>query len=138
MSMIRVESGLSFLGAVPAGVPSFPSDYIEERISLDEYCIRHKSATFFFRVEGESMTGAFIPPNALLVVDRSLEAKDGDIVVANVDGELTVKRLQKNSLRYRLLPHSRSAKYKPIIIGEFTHCEIWGVVTYIIIDAKQV
>jgi DNA polymerase V len=138
MTIERVEKGLQFLGAVPAGFPAYASDYIEERISLDEYCIRNKSTTFFFRVEGESMTGAYIPPNALLVVDRSIEPKDGNIVVAKVDGELTVKRLQKNSLRFRLLPHSRSSRYKPIIIGEFTQCEIWGVVTYIITDAKEV
>lgn len=138
MIMETVEKGLHFLGAVPAGFPAYASDYVEERISLDEHCIRNKSATFFFRVEGESMTGAYIPPNALLVVDRSIEAKDGDIVVAKVDGELTVKRLQKNDVRFRLLPHSRSSRYKPITIGEFTQCEIWGVVTYIIIDAKAV
>lgn len=138
ITMERVEKGLQFLGAVPAGFPSYASDYIEERISLDDYCIKNKPATFFFRVEGESMTGAYIPPNALLVVDRSMEPKDGNIVVAKVDGELTVKRLQKNSLRFRLLPHSRSSRYKPIIIGEFTECEIWGVVTYIITDAKEV
>src|SRR5690606_35870975 len=78
---------------VPAGFPSPAQDYIEQTLDLNELCISHPAATFFVRVEGESMTGAGIFPNDILVVDRSLTARHGDIVIASLEREMTVKLL---------------------------------------------
>ena len=75
-----------FNTSVPAGFPSPAADYIEDRIDLNELLIKTPSATFFVKVEGESMIEAFIRPKALLVVDRSLSANTGDIVVAVING----------------------------------------------------
>lgn len=123
---------------IQAGFPSPAADYMETPIDLNEHIIQHPAATFFMRVEGESMTGAHIMPGSLLVVDRALNAKHNDIVVAVVDGEFTVKRLVNNGIKKVLLPDSRNPKYQPIEINEFTDCQIWGVVTHIITEAKTV
>jgi DNA polymerase V len=136
--METADQSLLFLGSIQAGFPSPAADYMQERISLDAIAIRNPSSTFFFRVEGESMTGAFIPPDALLVVDRSVKPSNGSIVVAVVDNEYTVKRLKIEGVKRQLVPESSNRKFRPIEINEFTQCEIWGVVTYILTDAKGV
>jgi DNA polymerase V len=122
-------------GFIPAGFPSPASDYLEDVIDLNSHIIEHPSATYYFRVEGESMIGAHIPPNSLLVVDRALKPKSGSIVVAVVDGEFTVKRLEKGLHYLRLLPEN--PKFKPIEIVEGMQCEIWGVVKAIVIDKPE-
>src|SRR5471030_2397814 len=83
-----------FAARVPAGFPSPADDYIERSLDLNEHLIRHPAATFFVRASGDSMTGS-IHSGDLLVVDRSLEAADGSVVIAVIDGELTVKRLRR-------------------------------------------
>ncbi len=120
---------------VQAGFPSPAGDYMESPIDLNNHIIEHPSATFFVRVEGESMTGANIPPGALLVVDRALRAKDGAIVVAVVNGEFTVKRLEKRLNTIRLLPEN--PKFEPIEITSDMQLEIWGVVRAIVIDKPE-
>ena len=125
-----------YAGSVQAGFPSPASDYLENDINLHNALVKHPTSTFFFTVEGESMTGAHIPPKSILVVDKSIKPKNGSIVIAVVDGEFTVKRLIVQGTKRMLAPEN--PKYKPIIIDEFTQCEIWGVVTYIITDAKLV
>jgi DNA polymerase V len=110
---------------VQAGFPSPAGDYMEAPIDLNEHIIEHPAATFFMRAEGESMTGAHIPPGALLVVDRALRPQNGSIVVAVVDGEYTVKRLSIYLNERKLIPESPNPKYKPIIITEDMQCEIW-------------
>jgi DNA polymerase V len=127
---------VTLISYISAGFPSPASDYLEERIDLNERLIKQPSATFLFRVEGESMIGAFIPDNALLVVDRSEKAKNNSIVVAVVDGEFTVKRLVLEFAKKYLAPEN--PKYKSVHISDDMQCDIWGVVTYIIIDAKEV
>jgi DNA polymerase V len=122
-------------GFIPAGFPSPASDYMDDPIDLNAHIIDHPSATFYFRADGESMIGAHIPPNALLVVDRTLRAKSGSIVVAVVNGEFTVKRLDKTLNVVRLLPEN--PKFKPLVITEEMQCEIWGVVKAIIIDKPE-
>jgi DNA polymerase V len=121
---------------VQAGFPSPAGDYMERPIDLNEHIIEHPTATFFMRVEGESMIGAHIPPGALVVVDRALRPKDGSIVVAVVDGEFTIKRLDISMTEKRLMPEN--PKFKPIVITEGMEVEIWGVVRAIVIDTTTV
>jgi len=127
---------LKLISYVSAGFPSPASDYMEERIDLNEELITNPSSTFLFRVEGDSMIGAFIPDRALLVVDRSQKAKNNSIVVAVVDGEFTVKRLVLELAKRYLAPEN--PRYRTIHISEDMQCEIWGVVAYIITDAREV
>jgi DNA polymerase V len=122
--------------SVPAGFPSPAMDYIEKRIDLNEEYIRHPLATFIVACEGNSMINAFIPPNARLIVDRSLTPQNGDIVLAVLNGEFTVKFLKKNNYRCWLCP--ANSKYADIEITEEMNLQIWGVVTTIITDTKDV
>ena len=119
-----------FLGRLPAGFPSPADDYIEGKLDLNRHLIKHPAATFFVRVTGDSMTGAGIHSGDLLIVDRSLEAVDGNVIVAALDGDLTVKRLRKRDGTLSLVPENRS--YQPIDITEQQSFEIWGVVTNVI------
>jgi DNA polymerase V len=121
---------------VPAGFPSPANDYLEETIDLNKEFIPHPLATFIITTEGDSMTNAFIPNKAMLLVDKSLKAKTGDIVVAVVNGEFTVKYLEIKEFSCRLLPANE--KYPPLKITEEIDMQIWGVVTKIIIDPKDV
>jgi DNA polymerase V len=112
--------------AIPAGFPS-PSDGCHETFDLVSHIVRHPAATFFMRVAGDSMTGAGIFDGDLLVVDRSLEASPGDIVVAVLNGEFTIKRLRRNGSSIELVPEN--PKYRKITLSEGMDLEIWGVVT---------
>lgn len=115
-------------GAVPAGFPSPAEDFAEGRLDLNDHLIRRPAATFIVRVKGDSMTGAGIFPGDFLVVDRSLEAQSGSIVIAAVGGELTVKRLHRAGDRHWMLI-AESPRYPPITLGPEPDCMIWGVVT---------
>ena len=116
-----------FASAIPAGFPSPADDYIENQLDLNQHLIQHPAATFFVRVEGLSMIGAGIHHGNILVVDRSLEPKDGDIVVAVVNGDLTVKRLQRQrGGKVFLVPEN--PVYTPIEITEDMDMMVWGVV----------
>jgi len=119
-----------FLGRLPAGFPSPADDYIEGKLDLNRHLIKHPAATFFVRVTGDSMIGTGIHSGDLLVVDRSLDAVDGNVIVAALDGELTVKRLSKRGESLRLLP--ANADYQPIEILTQQSLEIFGVVTNVI------
>ena len=115
---------------VPAGFPSPADDYIARHLDLNEHLIRHPAATFFVRVAGDSMTGAGINDGDILVVDRSLEAADGKVVIAVVAGELVVKRLRRRDDEWLLL--AEGGGYPPIVAGEDGDFEVWGVVTSVI------
>jgi len=119
-----------FLGRLPAGFPSPADDYLEGNLDLNRHLIKHPAATFFVRVTGDSMIGAGIHSGDLLVVDRSLEPADKNVVVAVLDGELTVKRLFAQNGVLRLLPENLN--YQPIEIAPQQTIEIWGVVTSVI------
>lgn len=119
-----------FLGRLAAGFPSPADDYIEGRLDLNRHLIKHPAATFFVRVSGDSMIDAGIHSGDLLVVDRSLDAVDGNVIVAALDGELTVKRLSKRGEILRLLP--ANTVYQPIEILTHQTFEIFGVVTNVI------
>ncbi len=112
---------------VAAGFPSPADDYIEGRLSLDEHLIQHRNATFFVRAKGNSMIGAGIHDGDLLVVDKSLNPASGDIVIAVVDGDLTVKRLQKRGGIYSLKPEN--PLFEEMLFKEGQELQVWGVVT---------
>jgi DNA polymerase V len=116
-----------FSSGVSAGFPSPAEDYIEQCLDLNELLIQNPSATFFVRVNGDSMTGAGINHDDILIVDRSLEPVSGKIVIAIVEGEFTVKRLFKDGDTCKLL--AENPAYPPLEISEESSCEIWGVVT---------
>jgi DNA polymerase V len=119
-----------YLNPVAAGLPAPTEDYIEGKIDLNRHLVKHPDSTFLVRVVGESMQDAGIHPRDLLVVDRSLEAISGKVVIAVVDGELTVKRLRKHRNKLWLMPENPN--FQPIEIGENVDLHIWGVVTNVI------
>jgi DNA polymerase V len=123
-----------FLGYVPAGFPSPASDYMEEGIDLNKEIIKRPSSTYFFRATGESMIQAHIPPDAILVVDKSVKPRNNSIVLAVVDGEFTVKHFVLNFDGPLLVP--ANPKFKPIRITEGMDFSVWGVVTYVIIKTS--
>ncbi|WP_275554777.1 translesion error-prone DNA polymerase V autoproteolytic subunit [Mixta sp. Marseille-Q2659] len=118
-----------YIERVPCGFPSPAQDYVEQRIDLNALMIPRPAATYFVRVSGESMIEAGINDGDMLVVDSALTARDGDIVVAAVEGEFTVKRLQLYPT-VQLIPMNR--RYKPITIGAEEALEVFGIVTYVI------
>jgi DNA polymerase V len=113
-----------------AGFPSPATDYIEKSLDLNEHLIKNPSATFFVEIQGDSMIGAGIHSGDILIVDRSLEAQHGKIVVAVVNGDFTVKRLSWISGKIKLI--AENPNYKPIEIKDGTDFEIWGVATNVI------
>ena len=114
--VLTAEYGPLFGHAIPAGFPSPADDYTEERISLDEHLIQHKEATFFLKVDGDSMRDLGILNGDLLVVDRSLNPEHGNVVIAVVDGEFTVKQLQRVHGGYTL--HAANPAYEDIAIED--------------------
>jgi DNA polymerase V len=133
-SFLRLNIPL-FLERVSAGFPSPAEDYIEKTLDLNELCVQHPAATFFVRVEGESMIGAGIFPGDVLVVDRSLRAQHGDIIIASLESEMTVKELHLNPPPVYLLP--RNPAYQPILIEEGMALEVFGVVTNVVRSLKR-
>ncbi len=126
----------SYATPVHAGFPSPALDYLEERISLDKEYIKHPLSTFIIECTGDSMINAFIPPKAKLVVDRSITPKNGDIVLAELNGEFTVKFLKKNDFKCWLI--AANWKYPDIEISGEQILNVWGVVTAVIFDTKDV
>ena len=115
---------------VSAGFPSPAEDYLEGTLDLNQYLVKHPAATFFVRVTGDSMIGAGIHAGDILIVDRSLEARDGKVVIAVVNGELLVKRLRMEKERIYLA--SENQDYPPLVITDLMEFEVWGVVTNVI------
>ena len=119
-----------FSEKVPAGFPSPAQDYSEQHLDLNEYLVSHPDSTFLVRATGESMTGAGIFNNDLLIVDRAIQAKPGDIVVANYLNELLVKRLIK--LDCKLFLKSEHKNYPLIEVKENDQLIVFGVVSFCI------
>lgn len=119
-----------FASKVAAGFPSPADDHLDGQLDLNEHLIRHPAATFFVRAQGDSMLGAGIHNGDLLVVDRSLEPRNGSIVIAVVNGELTVKRLKLESGQVCLMPENPA--YPPIAIADGQDLTIWGVVAHVV------
>ncbi len=116
-----------FLSNVSAGFPSPADDYIDRQLDLNEYLIANPAATFFVRVAGDSMIDAGINNNDILIVDRSVEPISGKIVIAVINGELTVKRLFKSAAACFLI--AENSNYPDIEIDKNMDLEIWGVAT---------
>jgi len=123
-----------FQSAVAAGFPSPADDYVEKKLDLNELIVTHPTSTFFVKVQGESMVDAHIHSGDILVVDRSLNLKNGSIVVAILNGEFTVKRFLQKGDEIFLLPENQA--FSKIKISKEDSFEIWGVVSYIIHQAK--
>lgn len=115
---------------VQAGFPSPAENYVEEQLDLNQYCVKNPPATFFVRVEGDSMINAGIGKGDLLVVDRSLRAGNNDIVVAVLNGDFTLKRLIIKNGKYYLQPENPN--HSRVEIREGMEFEVWGRVTRII------
>lgn len=119
-----------FSTSVSAGFPSPADGLIEKSLDLNDYVIKNPPATFFVRVSGDSMQKAGIFDGDVLVVDRSLDAKNNDIVIAILDSEFTVKRLRIEGEKVWLMPENE--KYKDIEISDGMDLIIWGVVTNVV------
>jgi DNA polymerase V len=116
-----------YSSAVQAGFPSPADDYLEETLDLGKRLVKHPTATFLVKVKGDSMANAGIRQGDILVVDRSMKPSNGNIVVAAINGEFTVKRLKIKDNKIFLVPESNN--YSPIQIEESEDTYIWGVVT---------
>jgi DNA polymerase V len=116
--------------SVSAGFPSPAENYSEGELDLNKYLVKNPPATFFVRVSGDSMINAGIFPNDILIVDRSIEAKNNDIIIATVNGEFTVKRFIRNGNTVKLMPEN--PQYTPIVIHDEMDFEVWGKVTSVI------
>lgn len=124
-NVVKLEIPL-FSSTVAAGFPSPAEDHIEDTLDLNDYMVQRPDSTFMLRVEGESMKNAGILPNDILIVDRSLKATHNKIVIAAVDGELTVKRLFHRGGLVKLLPENPA--YPEIELESEAELKIWGVV----------
>jgi DNA polymerase V len=115
---------------VSAGFPSPAEDYLEGQLDLNQYLIKHPVATFFVRATGDSMIRAGIHTGDLLIVDRSLEARDGRVIIAVVNGELLVKRLRRSGECVYLV--ADNPDYPAMLITEAMDFQVWGVVTNVV------
>lgn len=123
----RSDTTPLYASSPAAGFPAPGDDMVEKSLDVHDLLVKHPDSTFFVRVEGDSMEGVGIFSGDVLVVDRSIEARTGRIVVAAVNGELVVKRLGMLAGQPVLL--SENTAYAPIVIGAGEDCFIWGVVT---------
>ncbi|WP_047549781.1 LexA family protein [Psychroserpens sp. Hel_I_66] len=119
-----------FDAGISAGFPSPAEDFNEQHLSLDEELVKNKETTFYARVSGQSMIGAGLDDNDLLVIDRSLEPENNKIAVCFLDGEFTVKRLRVSDGEVWLQPENPN--YPIINITEDNNFLIWGIVTNVI------
>ncbi len=112
------------------GFGAAADDYMERGIDLNEQLIRNKPATFFFRMNSDAMEGAGIYSGDILIVDRSIKAANGKVIVAAVNGDLLIRRLQQTMNRITLLAENN--RYANIELGDFSDYKAWGVVTFVI------
>lgn len=129
--VIKKEFALPLvLSRVAAGFPSPADDYVEKSLDLNEYLVSNSAATFFVRASGDSMIDAGIHHGDILIVDRSMEAESGRVVIAVVEGDMLVKRLKKVHGALMLL--SENENEPPIRITGDTEFSVWGVVTCVL------
>ena len=125
-----------FLDKVSAGFPSPATDYMENKLDLNEYLVKHPAATYIVKANGSSMVDAGILSGDLLIVDRSITPRNESIVIASVFGDLTVKKIRKKNTSLFLV--SANSDYPSIEVKEEMECFIWGVVTYIIHETASI
>ena len=125
-----------FLDRVSAGFPSPATDYMENKLDLNDYLIKHPAATFIVKANGSSMIEADIYSGDLLIVDRSLTPRNHNIVIASIFGDLTVKRIKRKEKSFFLV--SANENYPSIKVNEEMECFVWGVVTYIIHETTKI
>ena len=125
MAETSIGTGISFISA---GFPSPAEDFTELSISLDKHLIQNPAATFMAYANGNSMVQAGIHNGDILIIDRSIDARDGDIIIAVLHGEFTVKQLSIVKGIFFLIP--KNPRYSPIEISDDMDFEIWGVVIY--------
>lgn len=131
-SLCKLPAGMKlpfFEALISAGFPSPAADYAKKSIDLNELLITHPAGTYFLRVSGTSMTDANISDGDIVIVDSSLQAHDGNIIIASIDGEFTIKKLQKTPFP-ALIPMNPS--FSPIPISDWAEFTVFGVVTYVI------
>ena len=119
-----------YLCKVEAGFPSPAENYVEQELDLKEHLIRNSDSTFLVRATGKSMVNVGISPGDILIVDKSLEAKNNSIIIVSIDGELTVKRLIKDNDNKKLYLKSENLDYPNIDLKIENDTTVWGVVTY--------
>ena len=132
----KIDSDTSFesdlLGDVKAGFPS-PAEDIREKLDLIKLLVKHKAATFFFRVDGVSMVDCDMDEGDIIIVDRAIDPYNNCQAVCFIDGEYTVKRIEIGEGRLRLMPaNENNTVYQPIEVTEENNFMVWGVVTYVI------
>lgn len=120
-----MSTPISFTGEIHCGFPSPATDYLEHGLNLHDLIVKKPAATFFMRAKGDSMVNAGIYPNDILVIDRSLTAKKGNIVVASLNGEFTLKRLSYEQKTPVLV--AENPKYAPIRISSDDDFQVFGV-----------
>ncbi len=119
-----------FTSTVAAGFPTAAEGEVEAKLDLNELLVKHPADSFFLKVSGDSMINAGIHHNDILLIDRNIKPSNGKIVIAAVDGQLTVKRLEKTRDKLYLLPEN--VEFPPIEIKPENDIHIWGVVTHVI------
>lgn len=129
------EYGQMHTSCAHAGFPSPADDYLDGALDLNKLLVNNAPATFFLRVKGDSMTGAGIHSNDILVVDRSVSASHNSIVVAVLNGALTVKRLWQRNGRVALMPEN--PQYRPVEVTHNEEFEVWGVATSVIHSLRK-
>jgi DNA polymerase V len=130
-SSIFNNQPLSFRNEAEPPIPPAPSFYVpasEQGIDLNEQLVRNRPATFIMRVNSDALSGSGIQRGDVVIVDRSLEPHSGKVIIASVDGELLIRRLEINQGKKRLITDGKLA---PIEMDGH-HCSLWGVVTYVI------
>ena len=132
----KIDSDTSFesdlLGDVKAGFPS-PAEDIREKLDLIKLLVKHKAATFFFRVDGVSMVDCDMDEGDIIIVDRAIDPYNNCKAVCFIDGEYTVKRVEMLDDKVRLMPaNEQNTKYQPIVVTPDNQFIIWGIVTYTI------
>ena len=124
------ERALPVAHHIPAGFPSPAADYLEAVLDLNEVLIKNPSATFYGTVKGNSMTDAGVEDGDLLVIDKAVPYRPNALAVCYLDGEFTLKRLQRKGEQLYLMPANPS--YQPILVREGSDFAVWGIVTYVI------
>lgn len=119
-----------FAESVPAGFPTPTVGEINGTLDLNQLCVRHPAATYYVRARGNSMTGAGIDDGDILVVDRSIDPAHGTIIIAAINGEFTVKKLEQRNGKHWLVP--ANPDYAPVEITLEQMADIFGVVTFVI------